>query len=231
VPFDDSDGLNDVVADDLDLSLLPVGDGEVLIEGGAVGFFGSWLELADPEVDARLGELLEGSAGFSVELWFSGAALGSSEGDSIPHRILTFSVDARNHALMIGRNEDELHVRFRSDATDASGSEWSDSGRSGEPLVVVDRVFPTSGPGHLVLSWDPTPPETMRLFLDGDEVGNVEHDAPFDWHRGTLSTILALGDDPRDPRHFDDGEVHHFAMYDGPLTGSDVACLRAAGPR
>ncbi len=100
---------------------------------------------------------LVSSPGFSLEVWIAPSDLNQRG----PARIVTYSLDKSLRNLTLGQERDALVLRLRTTETDLNGR---------RPQTVVDDVFSTVDPTHLVVTYDHT---KTSVYVDGQLKGQV----------------------------------------------------------
>jgi hypothetical protein len=159
----------------------------------------------------KLQRTLVGSPGFSIEAWVAPTDLDQGG----PARILTYSLDKSLRNFTIGQNRDTLVFRLRTTRTGPNGA---------RPQTVVDGVFSTTDPTHLVVTYDHV---AIRIYVDG----RLESSVPT--AGGRLDNWsdryqFALGNELTGNRPWS-GRIYHVAIYRRALSAMEIEMERSLG--
>jgi len=179
-----------------------------LDDGKGVRFGGSGM-LVSAALPTALFEKLRTGKGLTVEIWLST----SSNGQSGPARIASYSLNPWERNFTLGQDGGDLDFRLRTTNSDPNG----------RPGIEVAGVFRPGKMQHIVVTYDFS--ET-RFYVDGGLAGSYPRSGGFEtWDP---SCLLVFGNEASGGRPWD-GSIAYAAIYDRPLGAPGVAARFSAG--
>lgn len=177
---------------------------------GALQFAGKGMLLSAAPPNAMYQHLVEGQ-GLSLEVWLETDSI-KQEG---PARIISYSLDPWHQNFMLGQEGDALVVRLKTSQLNNDGKDWE---------VKVANFFQSIRLLHVVVSFDY---RFVRVFSDGKLITSQRlRDSNFQTWDPTH--LFVMGNEATGARSWQ-GRIRYTAIYDRPLSSSEVARRFTAG--
>lgn len=190
-----------------DFVFSPPGNGAVLLKtSNGIEFVKAGKIISSVPAKHVYDQMLSGS-GLSLKVWVASTATEQSG----PARIISYSLDHSRRNFTLGQSQQNLIMRLRTTRTDINGR---------FPHMVVDNVFNTTQPQHIIVTYDYSAQPIQRVYVNGKI--RAEQAIPGgDFSNWDPYHYLVLGNEVTGERPWA-GKIFNVSIYNRAFTHNEV---------